>query len=729
MARWIIALFIATLTLWPVFAVAQTHKLGSLPRRSAKVGFTMSVRIDPVGGYGYHPFYLDFLPSGAQFNRDRQLQVRIRPRDSRSTLLDFECSTPVLLPQGSPGESVTVLVPEYYRWDSFQVSIHEDGQLVETGSTTMSIGRNICRYSKQLTSVGIITPSDDGQQDAAWKEFPDVRTLVTVLGEGPLPEDAKSLKLNLSQAKRVVRQVQPAWVQFRLLPELGLHNTWLGYSQLDVIIVAEPVLQRIESQSPQAYQALLDWIVAGGNLWVHHPTTEPSTLLRQVNPQHPVASQLLPANSVKSVIDPTGDNDTSDLAYDSWNEVQKQSSHYNYSRQNKPFKQRGDVFQELKAAGHAFANVVPQADLAKQMRIGKYGAGRVLVLDSEEPFPGSFQFWVSAGLVTSHEQLRWIDRNGVDIAAGNESYWSWLIPSVGRPPVRTFLIVNTLFVIVIGPLCYFVLRRYHRLYLLYFFAPALALLVTTSLFAYALAVDGTRTKTRIRQISWIDPSGGSVLEQSRQTYYSVFGTDDLRFPADVLVSPLVNRPIRDRYRSRSSSAAGQGSVRWSEEHQWFGGSFLPPRDQAQYLVTRPRRLNAEFGFSFKSDHAELNNGFGVSIERFVVRDRNRRFFVGENIPKGGVGRLELRGSFDIRAWLNDSVLPSAYHAPELSRQRWSTIGVAGTHSTLLEAKLEGWSRDMPPGTFVGFAPIGDQVLAVDDATVIDSVHVIAGELP
>ena len=64
---------------------------------------------------------------------------------------------------------------------------------------------------------------------------------------------------------------------------------------------------------------------------------------------------------------------------------------------------------------------------------------------------------------------------GIDVPRGNDNYWMWLISSVGQPPVKSFLLLNTLFVILVGPVCYYFFRRRGRLYLLYFFAPCMAL--------------------------------------------------------------------------------------------------------------------------------------------------------------------------------------------------------------------------------------------------------------
>jgi hypothetical protein len=48
---------------------------------------------------------------------------------------------------------------------------------------------------------------------------------------------------------------------------------------------------------------------------------------------------------------------------------------------------------------------------------------------------------------------------------------------------------------------------------------------------------------------------------------------------------------------------------------------------------------------------------------------------------------------------------------------------------LLENRLELWSKRLPPKTFVATAELSEQRLGVEDAIVLDSVHVVMGEIP
>ena len=250
------------------------------------------------------------------------------------------------------------------------------------------------------------------------------------------------------------------------------------------------------------------------------------------------------------------------------------------------------------------------------------------VIESDDPFPGSYQFWKSvAQLDNVGNRLHWSQRNGIDVPAGNDNYWMWLMESVGQPPVKSFVLLNTLFVVVIGPVCYIVFRRRERLYLLYFFAPALALLVTVSLFAYALVADGTKAQAKIRQITWLDLRSGYAVDQSRETYFAVFGSGGgLEFSNRAAVYPIRNRPVVDRF-YRNRGAKRQGEVLWTSDSQVFKGHFLPPRDQVQYLVIQPRQSEPPLSLELNAEGGQLSNHMPVDLTRFLVHDGRGRLWV------------------------------------------------------------------------------------------------------
>ena len=116
--------------------------------------------------------------------------------------------------------------------------------------------------------------------------------------------------------------------------------------------------------------------------------------------------------------------------------------------------------------------------------------GRVVAMQTGEPLAAQTPeaAWLFNEL-GGHTWM-WYQRHGMSLHRENDEYWNWLVPGIGRAPVGSFLILIAVFVIVIGPVNYFLLRRKRRLYLLLVTVPLGAALVTLALFAYALISDG-----------------------------------------------------------------------------------------------------------------------------------------------------------------------------------------------------------------------------------------------
>ena len=117
-------------------------------------------------------------------------------------------------------------------------------------------------------------------------------------------------------------------------------------------------------------------------------------------------------------------------------------------------------------------------------------AGLVVALASEQPFPGTAGDWRWVLDSMGDSRWHWYERHGLSLKRENPDYWNFLIPGVGVAPVTQFCVLITVFVIGIGPVNYWLLRRRRQLHLLLLTIPASAAAVTLLLFAYALMADG-----------------------------------------------------------------------------------------------------------------------------------------------------------------------------------------------------------------------------------------------
>ena len=705
-------------------AWGEAMQLLTLPSRVSAAPYLMKFSMESVGGNGYHPFVLEFTPRGAKFARDHHLQVTIKPRRTYGSELNFSFRQSITLNEGANIQTTVVYVPSYIPWDEVRVSLAEDGKQIKSGTTSNGIFDRQKRM-KQKVSVGVFVDDIKKNSSSKTATVPDARTLMTVLGDGPIVEDAKKKRLNNSQATNFLKKVQPAWVQFRILSETDAYTQWIGHSQLDVIIVSAPALQRMSDNRPEQYLAIQKWLAAGGNLWVYATDAQQSELLKTF-PREPIDdSKIVRKFKVASRMKLKSVNDTSSLTNDYWNGVRKGSSNSGRSS----FKKRGEIVKEMEKTGHQFANKASWQKIKEKLQIGRIGLGTVIMIKDEDPFPGSFQFWQTVADL-SGDRLTWGNRFGVELPSGNDTYWNWLIPSVGKPPVKSFVVLNLAFTILIGPLCYFFLRRHRRLYLLYFVAPLFAFLVSGSLFLYAIGTDGLTTKIRSRQLTWVDPSSGFSIDQSRQTYYAVMGqSDGVVQSLDTAIFPVHGTPLVYNYYSQQSKRNGEITV--EENGRRMTGIFLPPRDQVQYLSTRPYPSQQNVSFLPNSDGPPtIENNLDHPILQIVSRDNDGTFWHAGEIAMGKSSSMERATQTSAKDLLVPAVIPPDQAVPILQRNTSYYGNQYGSvvQSCLLEQRMKHWTTNMPNGTFIAIAPLENKRMGVAKAEVKDSVHLIMGKL-
>ena len=382
------------------------------------------------------------------------------------------------------------------------------------------------------------------------------------------------------------------------------------------------------------------------------------------------------------------------------------------------------------AANNPIAKIETQQDLASRIRVAEYGLGRIVAIDSPDPFPESLQFWRAVQTVSLGHSVWtvWGDRFGLSYQGGSSNYWRWLIDEVGGPPVKSFLVLNTLFVLIVGPAACIVLRRSSKLYLLYFLAPAMALLVSGSLFAYAICSDGFGTKVRSHQWTWIDGVHDVVVHQDRTTYYSALGSGELRFPTDSLVA--VSAPtgnVNNRVRVGSGAYPG-GRVDWTDDYQAWSDDFLPSRSQVQYLTTRPF-VDTTSALTFDestSGAVRVTNRFTDAVGPLVYRSRQGAFFRVNRIDAGDTQAMQTSNQQAIQQLVSDQVLPPPGFVPDLSSLSYYGYSPSDKYP-VLEYRLNDWRGQMPKGAFVGLKEVDSSRIAIEDAELSASLQIVMGK--
>ena len=271
---------------------------------------------------------------------------------------------------------------------------------------------------------------------------------------------------------------------------------WLAYSSADVLVFDLAELEWL-AEDADAFVAVRRWVAAGGTLWIENTPG--------VAGLSEVAERLDGDGMLFGVGSELGDQAVSgapDWRYESLAPPIDKSETVAENQTDGVEIRLGDV-----------AAMIVGKDSRGWYAVREFGFGRVVAFPriasvvprglSDQERERGVQRWNSRG---------WASRHGVAAAMPSTRFGNLLIPGVGVAPVGEFQVLITLFVMLIGPVNYWLLRRAQRLHLLVLTAPIGAAAVTVGLIVYALVNDGFGVKARVRSLTLINQTSDGAAE-------------------------------------------------------------------------------------------------------------------------------------------------------------------------------------------------------------------------
>ena len=619
-ARRLIVCFGLT-TLTSTVSFAATGKVSRFPVNvpKAKAGLDMTIDTRWVSANGYRPVTIEFknrppVPAVA----DRTLEVVLSPNRRHESFgsADISVSAIVEISEGSLGASVTIPVPQSRHWSSLGVETWEDARLwKELSDIVVVTGGGT--YSEAIPTILVIdsaAPLRDQRGTAQNRngiaqsaELPDVSVLLERLTVS-----------NVSVAKgngdlSTLQNVQNVG-SFELLQPAELPDNWINYSAFDLAFISLDELRRLITERPSKWNALRDWNASGATLCVNGIGAEFERLakLEELLKMQPSADALRGGDGLWDT--PTKRHFATDIkALANLDQRYGQRMLSGTNQPPSPPPQR---------------NIPPKPMFATR----EFNVGTVVAFGADQVFPGDEYQWGFLFNTIPSQRWMWYQRHGLSLQRVNRDYWKFLIPGVGLAPVKSFLILISLFALVIGPVNYVVLRRWRRIYLLMVTVPVGAAIVTACLLAWAILGDGLSTRVRIRSLTDVDQASGQTVSWSRHSYYAgMVPSGGFTFPLDALVYPIehIPKPGERRTVDRQlvwTSAGGQN----------YRNGYMGSRVNSQFLVGRshPTSRRLELLSPMDGQPPHIENKLGTRLIQLLLRDADGNYFWGQDLSQG-----------------------------------------------------------------------------------------------
>jgi hypothetical protein len=615
-------------------ALASGGPLFSLPAMGTKNKSGLVISFDGRGveGNGYRPLRVDVTTwPPVPLTADRQIRVVLKPQAYNAANTP-QVSQIIDLPEGSTSVQATISMPQSALWYSMAVETYEDGEKLEDLSQRYMgwANTNYWDWTEDRPTMLFIDPQVPPRAardslvagfrtgtDPMTYDLPDVRELVHLFPEanrGGMPTTPVTAGTNKPTDVMLLSQVGDMG-RVEMLAPSELPERWLDLSQYDIITIKLGDLQQLAQQQPKAFAALREWLSTGPLLNVYDVGTNFERLAELEK-----LLQLPPLLTDDSQPEQRGwtapdMNIKQHELLSAWEQMDYDVvGPYpgNAVRSKLRTKPTSPSPPPLPAAQPASPPGKPP------FLFRRAGTGCVVAIAAENPFPGKQTDWILLLNAVPDSHWKWFRRTGYSLHRTNDDYWTFLIPGVGEAPVVSFLLLVSLFAIIIGPVNYIFLGRSRRLYLLLLTVPAGALLVTLCLFTYALLTDGLGVRLRARSFTALDQRSGEAAAWSRQSYYAAIApSGGLVFPDDSTVFPIEYEPNLNR----GNSNGVRGKLTW-DEGQHLTAGYLPSRTATQFMVQRatktPAQLIVKEGAA--SQPPEVENRLDSQVRYLLLRD-------------------------------------------------------------------------------------------------------------
>jgi hypothetical protein len=738
---------------WSAAPVTQTNgttvKMPLKRAVSRTSGLSLTIDTRWTQNYGYRPIEVT-VTSPAATTAERKIVVRLHTGWNGPIIVEQELS----LPKGSTTATMRMDAPQYqtatpfYHWEVW-VDRAKDKDLSLDDSLAWSVMQS--GYAGSTGKSFLMMGATGGQRPLVAPNTMEFEVLSLATSEFP--------------------------------------TRWIEYTCFDVITLSMSELRTISQQNPHALRAIGLWTRAGGQLWVNdvgaefEHLAELSTLF-----QLPVrlisADEASKDENAKGMVSPFtfgrgwepvffnkgGSDQVATFLNHTTGNIQTVRDPDTIARlQGDPNYSMTGMRAESAGQNSAFIKAQDSSEwfVEQRMGLGTVRAFRetndvtlfqraqlalspaaAAAAAETNPDPGEMPPSLTAALQTTG---RWSVRHGIVPDDASVEFANLLVPGVGMAPVREFQVLITLFVLVIGPLNYWLLKRWRRMHLLILTVPLAAAAITLGLFVYALASDGLGTKVRAHSFTALDQRTGDAACWTRLSYYCGLAPGGgLTMPADVAIYPII--PSWNEY-SVNSHVRRERDIHWDADRAKLTRGWLRSRTPMQYLTIRSRKSSMRLDLTPVRDRMRARNELGSFIEYGIVVDEKGNFWSGQKLAAGKMAFLQPVTQADAARQFRQIVMKHAPQVPpalsgersryaSIQRQQWRVYGqfsgYAGDQSlaanlandaiTSLSGLAGGGELRLPPRSFIAVTTTGPEVVfGMEGVEQEESFHVLVGQ--
>ncbi len=655
---------------------------------------------------------------------DRQFTIRFFIRtwsQNNQKIITVEQSGE--LAAGAKQSSVALRLPQPGNWDYGGVEVFVDGRrddelCQEYLSTNTNLGPTGVMPEFQIMRI-----ETRGSPPMLQSFFGDFATAALERYQQSFQQQAFQGTANvLEHATLSGLTVEDIQASLQMMP--------LDYTTYDAVVISKRELEASAKNSPELLEKLLRWVASGGQLWIEGFGEPPEKLAATVDLLPHFSGWRTTSLPAKPAFGPNGLD---------WERVQPKQPDTPLDAASAPL----------------------NADSSDWYLKRRWGFGEIYVFHSNWSDLSSSTVRQNRGLMqaivndtVAHWRSRaWAPRHGLQPDAANSEYSTFLIPGVGLAPVLEFEILITLFVLIIGPLNYLLLRAYDRLHLMVLTTPLCALVASAGLFGYAVIADGFGAKARLRSVTLLDQASGEMANLGRVSLYAgITPSEGLSVPADTAIYPILpgwneNSPNEVRQPPKE--------LVWTDTEQRLTEGWIPSRTTAQYYTLRANQTERKLRIVAAPDKVRVTNELGAEIEWLFVNDDANQTWIGPKLAVDAsaqlkpIAKLDAVGQFRELCLAADPQFPAGYDSnmsvnnPRnrrgLRRQAngtWQPLDYSNiaAGNSLMEQYLDELSGltgaealNLPPRTYVAItAKPTEQPVPLKDAVQLSGFHVMVG---